>query len=71
MLFDLNRTVNEEIGREIFDITGFKKNVDHDIEILYRNVSLLTNLIKLQNPFFFVLIKKPFATSLLVSVLSC
>ena len=40
VLFDLNRTVNEEIGREIFDIKGFKEELDHQIVISYKNVRL-------------------------------
>ena len=39
VLYDLNRTVNEEIGREIFDYNRFPENQDNSIVISYKNVS--------------------------------
>ena len=39
VLYDLNRTVNEEIGREVFDFYGFPDNVENSIVISYKNVS--------------------------------
>ena len=38
VLYDLNRTVNEEIGREVFDYYGFPENQDNAIVISYKNV---------------------------------
>lgn len=39
VLYDLNRTVNEEIGREMFDFYGFQHGVAHNIIISYKNGS--------------------------------
>ena len=39
VLYDLNRTVNEEIGREVFDYFGFPDNIENSIVISYKNVS--------------------------------
>ena len=36
VLYDLNRTVNEEIGREIFDYNRFPENQDNFIVISYK-----------------------------------
>lgn len=41
VLFDLNRTVNEEIGRDIVDIYGLCMNKDHAREIAFKNVRLM------------------------------
>lgn len=39
VLFDLNRrAVNDELGREVFDIGGFRQNMEHQIVISYKNV---------------------------------
>ena len=39
VLYDLNRTVNEEIGREVFDFYGFSSDTDNNIVISFKNVS--------------------------------
>ena len=39
ILYDLNRTVNEEIGREVFDFYGFSTAMDNNIVISFKNVS--------------------------------
>ena len=39
VLYDLNRTVNEEIGREIVDIKDMGRDEDNEVVINYRNVS--------------------------------
>ena len=39
ILYDLNRTVNEEIGREVFDYYGFKEGTENSIVISYKNGS--------------------------------
>ncbi|TRY76190.1 hypothetical protein TCAL_13566 [Tigriopus californicus] len=39
VLYDLNRTVNEEIGRDIVDIYGLYPNKDHAREIAFKNGS--------------------------------
>ena len=50
VLYDLNRTVNEEIGREIFDYNRFPENQDNSIVISYKNVSssMLCNTFRLE-----------------------
>ena len=48
VLYDLNRTVNEEIGREVFDFYGFPDNVENSIVISYKNVSF-----SVVSPFFY------------------
>ena len=50
VLYDLNRTVNEEIGREIFDYNRFPENQDNFIVISYKNVSrsMLCNTFRLE-----------------------
>ena len=48
VLFDLNRTVNEEIGREIIDVDKFALNVDHDVVINYKNSSKLEAKIRVE-----------------------
>lgn len=48
VLHDLNRTVNEEIGREIFDFFGFKKNIDNAIAITYKNGSKIEVNLRLE-----------------------
>ena len=40
VLHDLNRTVDEEIGREVFDYSGFPENQDNVLVISYKNVSV-------------------------------
>lgn len=39
VLFDLNRTVNEEIGREVLDLSTLPKNQTNNVEIQFRNGS--------------------------------
>ena len=40
VLFDLNKTVNEEIGREVVDFYGFPPDTDHYVTVSYKNVLL-------------------------------
>ena len=42
ILYDLNRTVNEEIGREVFDFYGFSTATDNNIVITFKNVSVIS-----------------------------
>ena len=40
VLYDLNRTVNEEIGREVHDFHKLIPNNEENVVISYRNVRL-------------------------------
>ena len=40
VLYDLNRTVNEEIGREVFDYFDTPDNVENLVVISFKNVSM-------------------------------
>ena len=40
VLYDLNRTVNEEIGREVHDFHKLTPNNEENVVISYRNVRL-------------------------------
>ena len=39
VLFDLNRTVNEELGKELYDFSNTKESTLHNVEISFKNVS--------------------------------
>ena len=39
VLYDQNRTVNEEIGREIHDFYGLIPDEEHNVVVCYKNVS--------------------------------
>ncbi len=47
VLFDLNRAVNEEMGREVFDIGGFRREMEHQVVISYKNVSEITSCLNI------------------------
>lgn len=48
VLYDLNRTVNEEIGREILDYQDFSQDVENLIAITFKNGSKIEVQIKHQ-----------------------
>ena len=45
VLYDLNRTVNEEIGRDIVDLKPLRSYEDNQILISYKNVGVPHTLI--------------------------
>ena len=42
VLYDLNRTVNEEIGREVHDFHKLVENQEENVGISYKNVSIFS-----------------------------
>ena len=44
VLYDLNRTVNEEIGREVYDFHELVENQEENVGISYKNVSIFSYL---------------------------
>jgi len=45
VLYDLNRTVNEELGREVFDFHKLVQDRQENVVISYKNVSSLSTKI--------------------------